>query len=130
MAQRKTLKAAKELKAQFEATDPEETFVIDIQKGESQVHPLAIEAEGLQDKIVRWVKNKNGKEFPVVAWTVYNVVQVMTCPSCQTEWHSNDIGGASLCGKCSTQRDREDYEVRSDTASKLKADQAREDWCQ
>lgn len=135
MASRNTLSDAQALKERFEKNHPILTFSIDHSQGETEMYPGAIEAQGLQDDVIRWEINEAGKNVPIVRWQRYEVSEVVICPECNKEWHNNDIGQQLLCPSCISafvkDRDpRSDAQVRADTATRLAASEAREDWYQ
>lgn len=130
MAQRNTLEEASELKAKLEKVHPGAVIVIIPKVTEAQVFPGAIEAQGLQDKIIRWEDHPSGKKYPVVRVESYDILQQKTCPRCGHTWNSLAIGEDEACGECfERSRDkRTDEEIQAESARRLAESQAREDW--
>lgn len=100
MASRKTLAEIKEVEKQMKKNYPDLTFVIDHSQGESRIFPGAIEAQSLQDDVVRWEENDQGVQVPVIRWEIYEIHELVTCPECGNEWKNKAIGGGSLCFDC------------------------------
>jgi hypothetical protein len=134
MAKRDTLQEAIELKEKFEKNHPGAVFVINKHVSEGPIFPGAIEAQGLQDKVLRWEKQPDGREFPIVRVESYEVLEQKTCSSCGKHFQSAAVGEfVGLCYDCSqsasNRRDpRSNEQVQADTAAWLARSQAAEDW--